>query len=295
MSEISDNGNESWWQETFQIEMVNPDTLERTSILNLKRWKLISAVVCVVFLIVLLTYALMGFTPMRKLLPEDYSGLDVSEIVQLRSKVEDMERVLGEQDIYISSLKGLISGEPIDSLQHDESNSTIHADTQIEPIGISEEELQLRETMEMEDRLRSLRQNIRVNSVVENEKRQVGSLMAPVIGPIGKGYDPSVSHFGIDILAPENTAVKSIADGLVLQSDWTVETGNSIMILHSNGVISVYKHNSSLLKSNYEKVTQGEAVAIIGNTGTLTTGPHVHFELWIDGFPVDPATYINFQ
>jgi len=149
--------------------------------------------------------------------------------------------------------------------------------------------------MEMEDRLRSLRQNIRVNSVSENEKNQVMNLMAPVIGPIGKGYDLSVSHFGIDILAPENTAVKAIADGLVLQSDWTVETGNSIMILHSNGVISVYKHNSSLLKSNYEKVTQGEAVAIIGNTGRLTTGPHVHFELWIDGFPVDPATYINFQ
>lgn len=295
MSEISDNDKESWWQEAFQIEMVDPETLQRKPVLHIRRWKLVTLLVVLVGIIGFTVYALIAFTPLRSLLPKKYSALDATELVQLRTRIDEMETVLSQQDLYISTLQGLISGRPIDSLQHDEANTLPSVDTQVEPVKKSLEEMALRETLEMEDRLRSLRQTIRLSGSAEGGIGQITDLMAPVIGPIGKGYDPAVSHFGIDILAPKNTAVKSIADGLVLQSDWTVETGNSIMILHDNGVISVYKHNSSLLKEKYEKVTQGEAVAIVGNTGTLTTGPHVHFELWIDGFPVDPNTYINFQ
>lgn len=295
MSEISDNDKESWWQEAFQIEMVDPETLERKPVLHIRRWKLVAVLVAGVGIIGFTVYALIAFTPLRSLLPKKYSALDATELVQLRSRIDEMETVMSQQDLYINTLQGLISGRPIDSLQYDGANSLPSVETQVEPVKKSIEEMALRETLEMEDRLRSLRQTIRLGGSVEEGIGQITDLMAPVIGPIGKGYDPAVSHFGIDILAPKNTAVKSIADGLVLQSDWTVETGNSIMILHDNGVISVYKHNSSLLKEKYEKVTQGEAVAIVGNTGTLTTGPHVHFELWIDGFPVDPNTFINFQ
>lgn len=293
MSEISDNDKESWWRETFQIEMVDPDTLQRKSILNMRRWKMIGILIALVMSIILIVFVLIAFTPVRNWVPKNYSQLDATEIVQLRQKVIEMEDILSQQDLYISTLQGLISGKPIDSLQQEDIHALPYVDSQIELVEKSKEELQLRESVEMEDRLRSLRQTISLSG--SSDEEPIVDLIAPVIGPIGMAYDPSVSHFGIDILAPENTAVKSIADGLVLQSDWTVETGNSIMILHNNGVISVYKHNSSLLKEKYEKVTQGEAVAIIGNTGTLTTGPHVHFELWIDGFPVNPATYINFQ
>lgn len=279
----------------LRLETVNPDTLQRRPFLSMRRWQIVTILAVLVLGIIGITYALVGFTPLRKLLPGDYSQLDVPEMVQLRNKVLEMEDILRQQDNYIVTMQGIMSGKPIDSLQHRDTRLAPEVDTPAKPVDKIKEEVQLRETMDMEDRLRSLRQTIRQTGMESNGENQLSDLMAPVIGPIGKGYDPSVSHFGIDILAPKSTAVKSIADGLVLQSDWTVETGNTIMILHSEGVISVYKHNSSLLKENYQKVTQGEAVAIIGNTGTLTTGPHVHFELWVDGFPVDPASYINFQ
>ncbi len=295
MTEISENDQESWWRETFQIELVDSETLQRRPILHMRRWKLIVLITGLVGVIALVVYLMVAFTPVRKLLPGNFNQLDAAEIIELRNRVDEMALVLTQQDVYINTLQGLISGQPIDSLQRQESSPETLVDSKIQPIPKSEEEIQLRENMETEDRLRSLRQTIRMSGPAPGVNDQVIDLMPPLIGPIGKGYDPTVSHFGIDILAPKNTAVKSIADGLVLQSDWTVETGNSIMILHSNGIISVYKHNSSLLKEKYEKVTQGEAVAIIGNTGTMTTGPHVHFELWIDGFPADPATYINFQ
>ena len=294
MSEISDNDKVSWWKEAFLIEMVDPETLQRKPILHLRRWKLIFLVASLFIVISSIVYVLIAFTPLRNVLPKKYSPLDADELVELRNRVDEMATLVSQQEVYITDLQGLISGRPIDSLQR-ENTPGPPADREVGEIHRSQEEVDLRETLEMEDRLRSLRQTIRRGGVADIGQNVLDDLMAPVIGPIGKGYDPSVSHFGIDILAPKNTAVKSIADGLVLQSDWTVETGNSIMILHNNGVISVYKHNSSLLKEKYEKVTQGEAVAIIGNTGTLTTGPHVHFELWLDGFPVDPTAYINFQ
>src|SRR5690606_12794279 len=144
MSDISKNDNESWWQETFLIEMVDPETLERTSILHVKRWKLVTGLVVSVILVIVLTYALVGFTPLRKLLPADYSQVSVQEIVQLRSRMEEMERVLGEQDTYISSLQGLLSGKPVDSLQHEEVENVPTPDTQVKALGVSEEEIQLR-------------------------------------------------------------------------------------------------------------------------------------------------------
>lgn len=295
MSEFSENDKQAWWQMPLRLETVNPDTLQRKHFFSMQRWKIAVLFALLIVGIVGVTYALVGFTPLRRLLPGDYSQLDVPEMVELRNRVQEMEEILKQQDNYIITMQGILSGEPLDSLQHQDTRFSTDFDTSAKPVQKIEEEVQLRETMEMEDRLRSLRQNIRQRGTEVLGKSQLSDLMAPVIGPMGKGYDPAVSHYGIDILAPKNTAVKSIADGLVLQSDWTVETGNTIMVLHAGGVISVYKHNSSLLKENYQKVSQGEAVAIIGNTGTLTTGPHVHFELWVDGFPVDPTSYINFQ
>ena len=102
-------------------------------------------------------------------------------------------------------------------------------------------------------------------------------------------------HFGIDILAPKNTPVKAVLDGYVFMSDWTLETGYTLGIQHDNNVVSFYKHNSALLKKIGEFVSAGEALAIIGNSGTLSNGPHLHFELWHNGKPVDPASYVIFE
>jgi murein DD-endopeptidase MepM/ murein hydrolase activator NlpD len=119
--------------------------------------------------------------------------------------------------------------------------------------------------------------------------------MPPVAGEVTSGFDFKKDHYGIDIAAPKNTAVKSAADGVVISAGYTVETGYSIAIQHPNNVVTMYKHNSVLLKRAGSAVKAGEAIAIIGNSGENTSGPHLHFELWYKGRAVDPSDYINFN
>jgi murein DD-endopeptidase MepM/ murein hydrolase activator NlpD len=116
-----------------------------------------------------------------------------------------------------------------------------------------------------------------------------------VTGSISLEFDLEKKHFGVDINAPANTPIKAVLSGYIIFSGWTLETGNTIGIQHDQNLISFYKHNSSLLQEDGAFVQAGEAVAIIGNTGTLSTGPHLHFELWLAGKPVNPTNYINFQ
>lgn len=119
-------------------------------------------------------------------------------------------------------------------------------------------------------------------------------LMPPISGVISSGFDAKTDHIGVDILAPHDTPVKAIWDGHVITADWTLETGYTIGIQHSNDMVSFYKHNATLLKRSGAFVRAGEAVAIIGNTGKMSSGPHLHFELWLQGKPVDPTKYIDF-
>jgi len=116
----------------------------------------------------------------------------------------------------------------------------------------------------------------------------------PVKGIITNEFNPRKQHYGIDIAARKNETVKSVLDGTVILSNWTVETGYVIAIQHSHSLVSVYKHNSALLKQTGEKVKAGEVIAIIGETGEYSTGTHLHFELWDEGSPVNPKDYISF-
>jgi murein DD-endopeptidase MepM/ murein hydrolase activator NlpD len=116
----------------------------------------------------------------------------------------------------------------------------------------------------------------------------------PVQGIISNGYNPTGRHYGIDIVSKKNEAIKSILDGTVIFSAWTLQTGYVIAIQHQSDIISIYKHNSVLLKREGDFVKAGDPIAIIGETGELSTGPHLHFELWYNGKPVNPREYITF-
>ena len=120
-------------------------------------------------------------------------------------------------------------------------------------------------------------------------------LFPPVKGEITQKYNPKEKHFAVDVVVPRDTPVKATADGMVIFSEWTAATGYVIIIEHSNNLVSVYKHNASLTKQQGDLVTAGEVIASVGNTGELTTGPHLHFELWSEGYSIDPATIIDFK
>jgi murein DD-endopeptidase MepM/ murein hydrolase activator NlpD len=118
---------------------------------------------------------------------------------------------------------------------------------------------------------------------------------SPVKGTISSLFNPIANHFGVDISTPKNEPVKATLDGKVIFSDWTLETGNTITVQHSNNIISTYKHNSVLFKKVGNFVAAGEVIAIVGNTGELSNGPHLHFELWYNGIAVNPKDFINFN
>jgi murein DD-endopeptidase MepM/ murein hydrolase activator NlpD len=120
-------------------------------------------------------------------------------------------------------------------------------------------------------------------------------LLPPAIGPISQGFNTEESHFAVDIVLEANTPIKSIADGRVVFAEWTAQTGYVIIIEHSQGILSVYKHNAALSKEQGDIVQGGEVIALAGNTGELTTGFHLHFELWVEGYPMDPKNFFNFS
>ena len=120
-------------------------------------------------------------------------------------------------------------------------------------------------------------------------------LFAPVKGTISAPYDPKKKHYAVDIVTVKDAPVKAAADGTVIFSEWTAETGYVAILEHKNNLLSVYKHNASLTKVQGEIVKAGEVIAIVGNTGEFTTGPHLHFELWSDGYPINPTNLIDFD
>ncbi len=150
----------------------------------------------------------------------------------------------------------------------------------------SKEDSLLRKYIEEEDRFNLTRSQL----LVENK-----ILFQPVIGEITQAFNYNENHFAIDIAVDTGTPIKAVSDGRVVLAEWTMETGYVIILDHGDMLLSVYKHNSSLLKTQNELVTAGEAIALSGNQGTLTTGPHLHLELWKNGAPIDPKQFFNFK
>ena len=184
----------------------------------------------------------------------------------------------------MANIRNIITGKPpINFADTVQSDSVIKARLAKE---ISPEESMLRQSVEEEERFN-------INSINDEESATPLSFFTPLKGIITSDFDTKESHFGVDIVADKNEVVKATQDGIVIFADWSVETGHVLLIQHSNNFISVYKHNASLLKKQGEIVKSGEPIAIIGNSGELSTGPHLHFELWFDGNPVDPKNYIS--
>ncbi|NTV83610.1 MAG: M23 family metallopeptidase, partial [Bacteroidales bacterium] len=150
--------------------------------------------------------------------------------------------------------------------------------------------------LEVENQNKYSLYKIETNDNASQKKSSIGSVLffSPLKGIVTNQYNPAQKHYGIDIVAKQNEAVKAVLDGTILFSNWTLETGYVIAVQHSQNIVSLYKHNSALLKKEGDYVRAGDPIAIVGETGELVTGPHLHFELWSDGNPVDPKEYITF-
>lgn len=277
---------------TYRLVVMNNETFEevgsyRLTLLN------VYVLVCTMMVVVsVLVVSSVMFTPLKRLVPGYGTISNETEIFNLRQEIDTLSQALAAQQRYNESFRRLLVGEvqtveDIPQIQYEPGDSS----AQIERI---EEDEALRREVELEA-IREINELNRSNSNNASVPLEQIFFMPPVTGEVSAGFMPDKGHQGVDILAPKNTPIKAVMDGVVIASDWTLETGNTIGILHENDIVTFYKHNSVLLKKVGNIVQAGEAVAIIGNTGTLTDGPHLHFELWYQGVPVDPEGYINFN
>lgn len=210
------------------------------------------------------------------------------QIIELSMAIDSLEKEVANKDRYVLNIKQILDGNTVDpdsliSFESRRITEEVMLDATLNPI-----DSQFRAEYESSDLgLFALRTN-------EYSELREMLLFRPVEGIITDGFNASDEHFGVDIVSKENEAVKSVADGVVVFSSWTLDGGYVIAVQHRANLISVYKHNSELLKNVGNFVSAGEILAIIGNTGELTSGPHLHLELWHRGNPVDPENYIDF-
>lgn len=211
-------------------------------------------------------------------------------VLELSMQIDSLESKVSAKNIYIENVRKIIAGEEIDQ------NISSSPETDLKSAEISESiqpiDSQFRANFEGSELSDITALPITVSSSIY-ELRDI-YLFSPLegFGYITDGFNPKKDHYGIDIVAKESEPVRSVADGVVIMSSWTLDGGYIIAIQHEGNLISIYKHNSELFKNVGNFVAAGEVVATIGNTGELTTGPHLHLELWHSGNPVNPQEYI---
>ena len=271
--------------ERFHILIVNEKTLERKKLLSSSSLNLALSSFIAFLVVLSASFLLIYFTPLKEYF-RGYTSLELRQnAVENSMKLDSLESLYITQSNYINSLKDLLSGNI--SLEELDENliSNENGFNELEIVATNQEDSLLRAIVEEEDKY---------NAFDIQGERFTTVLFPPVKGGLSSAFDLNSKHYGVDIVMPENSPVHSISEGIVVFSEWTSATGFVIIIEHLNGLTSIYKHNSSIVKSQGDRVGTGEIIAFTGNTGELTTGPHLHFELWYQGEPVDPQSYIEF-
>ena len=262
-------------KDTYRILVIDVEDLKQVGNYQFTMARLYTYIISFLLIFSILLISLIVFTPLKRLMP-GYGDIEENyKFIELRNKLNDLEADLEDQIVYTQGLQNMLSGQNEEELDAPTNQTNPPTSKPERPSSVVVSDNELNET--------------KITRSLNNQY-----FVSPLIGSVSEPFNRSKNHFGVDILAPKGTAIKTITGGVVISSDFTVATGNTIVIQHLNNLISVYKHNSALFKRTGEKVSAGEAIAIIGNTGELTTGPHLHFELWHKGTALDPEQYIDF-
>ena len=271
----------------YRLVILNEDTFEeklsfKLTIMNVFVFGTLFSV-----LLIVSTIFLISFTSLREYIPGYSSTKLKREATQLVYKADSLNQVLEMNNLYIQKVKELLTGK-ITAVQFDKDSvlNTMKLDKDSMNFSPSDIDMEFRLDVESTDRYSVFTEAIKSADVV---------FFSPVKGIVTDGYSLKNKHFAIDIAVEKGTPVKSVADGTVIFAEWTAETGHVIIVEHSGGFISIYKHNTSLHKQQGDLVKSGEVIASAGDTGEFSTGPHLHFELWNEGYPVNPVNYIDFE
>jgi len=272
---------------SYKVVVSSEDTFEERLSFSTNKFNVFLVLSLYSIILIAFTISVVFFTQIREMVP-GYSSSDLlTQAIYLTKKTDSLENELELNNTFYKSIENVLSGKTEQIIYKDTlalSNEKDNIDFQA--VLTNAEDSILRKYVEEEDKF-----NLTKNELVIENKMFV----SPVKGQITQKFDPLNNHFALDILVDTGTPVKSILEGKVIFSEWSVDTGHVLIIDHGDDIISVYKHNSKVLKTQNNFVKAGEVIAYSGNQGTLSTGPHLHFELWKNGTPINPEPLFNFN
>ena len=272
------------WRFKYKLVILNSESFEERFSLILSRLNVFLIIGAITAFLIIGTGLLIAFSPLKGYLPGYTSVSMKRQVIKLNHLSDSLSYELALKEKYLNNIRNIINGESVgEEIIVDDVEEPSFSDVSF--IKNTEDSL-LRVQVEEEERYNLFKR--------DEDNSTLPLFFKPVRGVVIDSIDRQKAHYGIDIVAKENEVVKATLDGTVIISSWTSETGNVIAIQHSSDFISVYKHNSVLLKKEGVSVRAGEAIAIIGNSGKWSSGPHLHFELWQKGTCIDPQLYINF-
>ena len=272
---------------TFRLAFIDNKTHQHLVTLNFTRTTFFITVVSILVVLCAVIYSIIAFTPVRTFIPGYPDARSKRAAIQNAITIDSLENVIFRWELYSENLRRAVEGEEpvkIDSLIKAQNTSRSES---LDMEKIARQDSLLREHVKEEEQF----------GISDRGRRDLPieglHFFTPLKGVVSQGYDP-VIHPYIDIAAPEGSVVKATLDGTVIFAGWSDDAGHTIQIQHDGDIVSIYKHNDKLLKKTGDKVTAGTPIALVGNTGELTTGDHLHFELWHKGQTVDPTVYIKF-
>ncbi len=271
----------------LRFTIVDDETHDKLWSKKFTRMGLLVTAVTVVVVFAALAFSIIAFTPVRALIPGYPDARSKHDAIQNAIRIDSLENVLAKWELYSENLRRVVDGlEPlkIDSLMQVRNDAAKDAADKEE---LGRKDSLLRKEVADEDKFDIKSTSSRTLPI------EGLHFFTPLKGVISQGYDKAL-HPYIDITAPGNSVVMSVLDGTVISAGWSDQDGYTIRIQHDGDIISVYKHNQKLMKKTGDKVTAGTPIAILGGTGSLSDGDHLHFELWHKGEAVDPTKYINF-
>ena len=271
----------------YKLSVINETSYEEVFNFRLSQLHVLTALSVLAVILVVLTILLIAFTDLREFIPGYPDGNMRQMIAQNALRVDSLENELLKRDRFFKSIRLVLNGGDTTSLERSREATARYRNDTIR-FQISEQENEFRAAIEERERF-----NLSLG--MKEQNHDYYHFFPPVEGIVTQSFDEKKRHYGTDIVAKANAKVAAVLDGVVIFTDWTVKTGYVIQVQHTNDLISVYKHNSILLKKQGDYVRAGEVLGVVGNTGEESSGPHLHFELWRAGNPLNPENFIKFK
>ena len=271
----------------YRLVVLNEDTFEERFAMKLTRLNVFIYGSLFALLLIGFTTVFIAFTPIREYIPGYTSPTLQKQAIALEQKTDSLMRVTKMNERFMASIKDVLSGQTSsETINKDSIYAAVASEVDPQNLNPSQADSILRNKVENEDKYNLFESAKSLKNFV---------FFPPVKGTVSSEFNFDEQHYAVDIAVPKNTPVKAAADGRVIFASWTSDSGFVLIIDHGNQLITVYKHNASLTKVQGELVKAREVIAISGSSGELSTGPHLHFELWSDGNPIDPLSFIDFQ